>query len=180
MNNNRCRFFRAIVLFLSAFIVACSADIDDYSQSGPEFQLFDYFSGQHTAWGMIQDYRLKQTRRFEVALRGEVKGEELTLHEDFVFDDGETMTRVWRITRQSDGHYLGQADDIVGTALGREQGNALHWQYDFLIEQDGSKTQVTFDDWLYRQDEKHVFNVTSIRKWGIEVGRLTLFFQKHD
>lgn len=127
---------------------------------------------------MIQDYRLKQTRRFEVTLRGEVQGDRLTLHEDFVFDDGETMTRVWRITRLGQDKYLGEADDIIGQALGSEQGNALHWQYEFLIEQEGSKTQVTFDDWLYRQDDKHAFNVTSIRKWGIEVGRLTLFFQK--
>ncbi|GAM61638.1 putative lipoprotein precursor [Vibrio ishigakensis] len=37
---------------------------------------------------------------------------------------------------------------------------------------------VFFDDWLYRQDDKHVFNLTSIRKFGLEFGRLTLFFQK--
>ncbi|NAX34755.1 DUF3833 family protein, partial [Vibrio sp. V29_P1S30P107] len=31
---------------------------------------------------------------------------------------------------------------------------------------------------MYRQDEKHMFNLTKIKKFGIEVGKITLFFQK--
>ncbi len=37
---------------------------------------------------------------------------------------------------------------------------------------------VSFDDWLFRQDEKRLFNVTTIRKFGLEVGKVTLFFEK--
>ena len=32
---------------------------------------------------------------------------------------------------------------------------------------DDSTVTVAFDDWLYRQDEKHVFNLTKIKKFGI-------------
>ncbi|MPW35482.1 DUF3833 domain-containing protein [Vibrio sp. B1Z05] len=167
-----------ISALLSLSMSGCTADVNEYQGEGPDFDLFGYFSGSVTAWGMVQDRSGKQTRRFEVALQGKVQGNTLTLHEDFVFADGEQSTRIWRITRLADGSYEGKADDIVGVAIGEEVGNALRWRYDFELPRGDSSVVVHFDDWLYRQDDKHVFNLTSIRKLGIEFGTLTLFFQK--
>jgi hypothetical protein len=165
--------------FLCCVLAGCSADLEDYQSRAPKFDLFGYFAGKTYAWGMVQDFSGKQTRRFSVVLEGNVKGNVLTLNEQFVYTDGEQDTRVWTITRQPDGSYQGQAADIIGTATGREVGNALHWQYDFLLKYgQGKEITVTFDDWLYRQDESHLFNMTSIRKFGLEVGRVTLFFEK--
>ncbi|WP_391089714.1 DUF3833 family protein [Vibrio sp. NH-UV-68] len=159
-------------------LLGCSADIDDYHQTQPRFDLFEYFQGTSTAWGMVQDYTHQQTRRFEVDIVGTVEGNTLTLVEDFIFDDGEKSQRIWTIERLGDGQYQGQADDIIGVAKGREVGNALQWQYDFELKMEDSSVVVTFDDWLYRQDEQHIFNLTKIKKFGLEVGRITLFFQK--
>jgi hypothetical protein len=159
-------------------LVGCSADLTDYREAGPNFDLFEYFEGDTAAWGMIQERSGKQTRRFEVALKGTIDGNTLTLVEDFLFDDGEVDQRIWVITKLPDGRYSGRADDIIGEASGEEQGNALRWSYDFELPYGESTINVYFDDWLYRQDDKHVFNLTSIRKFGIEVASLTLFFQK--
>lgn len=57
---------------------------------------------------MVQDYTEKQTRRFEVDIVGTVEGNELTLVEDFVFDDGELDQRIWVITKLADGTYQGK------------------------------------------------------------------------
>ncbi len=168
------------LLLMTIFISACSSELSDYKQSQPAFDLFGYFTGTTHAWGMVQDYTGKQTRRFYVVLNGKVSADILTLTEDFTYDDGETSQRIWIIQRLPDGHYEGKADDIVGSAQGRESGNALRWRYDFMLPRGDSSIKVSFDDWLYRQDEHHVFNRTSIRKWGIEVAELTLFFQKAD
>ncbi|NAX20063.1 DUF3833 domain-containing protein [Vibrio sp. V39_P1S14PM300] len=159
-------------------MVGCSTDVGEYQQATPRFDLFEFFQGDLTAWGMIQDYSDKQTRRFEVQIQGQVDGDTLTLVEDFVFDDGETDQRVWVIKRVGDKRYQGQADDIVGVASGEEMGNVLQWKYDFELPRGDSTVTVTFDDWLYRQDDKRAFNVTKIRKLGFEVGRLTIFFEK--
>ncbi|MEL7291776.1 MAG: DUF3833 domain-containing protein [Pseudomonadota bacterium] len=174
------RWISKIVVTLTILfgLSACSSDLDDYQASGPRFDLFEYFKGESTAWGMVQDYTEQQTRRFEVKIVGSVDGNTLTLVEDFVFDDGEETQRIWTIDRLADGTYQGRADDIIGIATGREVGNALQWQYDFELQMDDSSVVVAFDDWLYRQDEKHVFNLTKIKKFGIEVGTITLFFQK--
>nr|WP_182033866.1 DUF3833 domain-containing protein [Vibrio diabolicus] len=169
---------KSVALAAAALLSACSADIDNYQSSTPTFDLFGYFEGDTKAWGMVQDYTEQQTRRFEVDIVGTVEGNTLTLVEDFVFDDGEVDQRIWVITKLEDGRYEGKAEDIIGVATGAEQGNALQWRYDFELQMDDSKVTVTFDDWLYRQDEKHVFNLTKIKKFGIEVGTITLFFQK--
>lgn len=165
-------------LLITLLLVGCSADLKEYQANQPQFDLFGYFSGHTQAWGMVQDYTDKQTRRFEVEIEGTVSGDVLTLVEDFEYDDGEQSQRVWTITRTGSGTYQGTADDIIGVATGQEIGNALHWQYDFLLKTDDSEIEVTFDDWMYRQDEKRLFNVTSIRKFGLEVGKVTLFFTK--
>ncbi|GAA5645170.1 DUF3833 domain-containing protein [Vibrio proteolyticus] len=159
-------------------MAGCSTDVGEYQQATPRFDLFEFFQGDLTAWGMIQDYSDKQTRRFEVQIQGQVDGDTLTLVEDFVFDDGETDQRVWVIKSVGDKRYQGQADDIVGVASGEEMGNVLQWKYDFELPRGDSTVTVTFDDWLYRQDDKRAFNVTKIRKLGFEVGRLTIFFEK--
>jgi hypothetical protein len=167
-----------VVSLLGLMLLGCSTEIDDYRGTEPRFDLFEYFQGQSSAWGMVQDYTNSQTRRFEVMIVGRVEGNTLTLVEDFVFDDGEVSQRVWTIERLGDGYYQGRADDVIGVATGREVGNALQWQYDFELEMDDSRIVVAFDDWLYRQDEQHLFNLTTIRKFGVEVGQITLFFQK--
>ncbi|WP_028022572.1 DUF3833 domain-containing protein [Enterovibrio calviensis] len=166
------------VFFLA--LVGCSSSIDDYKATTPAFNLFEYFEGDVKAWGMVQDYTGKQTRRFEVDIIGTVEGNVITLDEDFVFDDGELQNRVWTITRLEDGTYQGTAGDVVGMATGSEQGNALNWVYDLSVEVGDSTYVLTLDDWLFRQDEKRAFNLTSMKKFGIEVGRLSIFFEKQD
>ncbi len=63
---------------------------------------------------MVQDRSGKQLRRFHVAIDGDVVGDTLTLHERFVYDDGEKQQRVWRIRRTGDNRYQGTAGDIEG------------------------------------------------------------------
>ncbi|SIO38952.1 DUF3833 domain-containing protein [Salinivibrio sp. ES.052] len=172
---------RVLTVLVSAIVlVACSTDIEEYQGREPAFNLFEYFEGHTKAWGMVQDFTGDQTRRFEVDIKGTVAGNTLTLDESFVYADGETQTRVWTITRHEDGTYRGTAGDIVGTATGIVAGNALNWRYDLVVPVGENEYQLHFDDWMFRQDDDRLFNVTSMRKWGIEVGKVTLFFERVD
>ncbi|NLS11453.1 DUF3833 domain-containing protein [Vibrio sp. SM6] len=164
---------------LNFSLLGCSSDLDSYRDQIPEFDLFGYFQGTTYAWGMVQDFQGNQTRRFEVVIEGQVNNGQLVLVEDFVFADGEMSQRIWTISRVGPGEYRGQADDVIGVAVGREVGNALNWRYDMFLEREGGSTvEVHFNDWMYRQDENHVFNLADIKKFGITVGTVTLFFQK--
>ncbi|WP_305418874.1 DUF3833 domain-containing protein [Photobacterium leiognathi] len=166
------------LLALMLLLTGCTVSTSDYKQTEPKFDLFGYFEGNITAWGMLQDYKGKQTRRFTVDIVGTIENNTLTLTEDFVFDDGETQQRIWVINKLPDGRYSGKADDVIGEAQGVESGNALQWQYTLAIPVDDSVYNIKFNDWMYRQDEKHVFNIATMTKFGFEVGKVTLFFQK--
>lgn len=98
-------YLRYLLLAVTFLIAGCSAKIDDYQGTEPRLDIFSYFQGNSQAWGMIQDYSNKQTRRFSVQIRGDVVADTLTLHEDFTYNDGEKQTRVWHIRRLADGSY---------------------------------------------------------------------------
>lgn len=63
-------------------------------------------------------------------------------------------------------------------AVGHAQGNAFNWNYVMDIKSGGSTYRLTFDDWLFKQDDRHLMNVTSLTKFGVQVARVTLFFEK--
>lgn len=163
---------------LALLLNGCTASIEDYAHTEPKFDLFQFFEGRSQAWGMVQDYKGQQVRRFNVELNGVITDNKLVLTEDFLFDDQTTQQRIWTITKQVDGRYLGTADDVVGEAVGYEKGNALHWQYTLAMDVDGATYNIKFEDWMFYQDNNQLFNVAKMKKWGITVGSVTLFFQK--
>jgi hypothetical protein len=75
-------------------------------------------------------------------------------------------------------HFEGTADDVVGVAHGKAYGNALNWRYDLLLEVDQRQWQVSFNDWMFLQDDKVLINRAKVSKYGFTLGEVTLFFLK--
>lgn len=163
---------------LMLILAGCSTEVTEYRQQQPALDIFHYFQGRTEAWGMVQDRSGKQLRRFRVEIDGDVVGDTLTLHERFVYDDGEKQQRVWRIRRTGDNRYQGTAGDIEGVASGQAAGNAFHWRYSMNVEASGSRWLLHFDDWMFLQDGSHLFNKTEMKKFGITVATVTLFFTR--
>ena len=109
---------------------------------------------------------------------GRMDDGELVLEEDFNFRDGEKSRRVWRIRRIDAHRYEGRADDVVGTATGVSEGQALHWQYTLLLDVDGRQVKVHFDDWMFLHEDDVLVNRATMSKFGFTLGQVTLFFQK--
>ena len=43
----------------------------------------------------------------------------------------------------------------------------------------GKEMKITFDDWIFMQDEKIAFNRATLTKFRFKVGELTVFFKKN-
>jgi len=172
--------YLSMPLFAGAMLLltSCTTPIADYQQTSPALDIQTYFDGPMTAWGIVQDYNDKVTRRFCVELNGSWQGEKGLLKEKFYFDDGEISYRNWQLTRRVDGQYHGEAEDVVGQARGQQRGFAFQWQYELIVPIDDSEYQFVLDDWMYRIDEYRAFNRTEMKKFGITVAQLTLFFDK--
>ena len=116
------------LLFFSMISGCSSVKIQDYKNAEPKLDLFDYFKGKTYAQGQFQDRSGLVVRRFTVDITGEIEGNQLTLDERFVYNDGEKQQRIWRITKTAEGTYTGKADDVIGEAIGESAGNALNWR----------------------------------------------------
>ena len=127
---------------------------------------------------MFEDRFGNLKREFTVDLEGDWDGTTLTLIEDFLYSDGETEQRIWRITRTGDGTYEGRADDVVGVANGIARGKALNWSYDLMLKVGDSRIKVSFNDWMFLQPDGVLINKADVSKFGITIGTVTLFFQK--
>ena len=107
-----------------------------------------------------------------------MEGGEFVLNEEFLYDDGEVDRREWRVKPLGDGRYEGRAGDVIDVAAGRSAGNALQWQYQMLVPVGDGKWKLTFDDWMFLQPNGIAINRASMRKFGIEIGTLTVAFHK--
>jgi hypothetical protein len=173
------KYMKSLAFVITCFFIAsCSVELDDYKVQEKSFDLKSYFEGRVIAWGVIQDYSNEVKRRFCVEIDGNWEDEKGVLAEKFFFNDGEISYRNWQLTQLPDGSYIGTAEDVVGTAIGKHQGFAFQLQYELSLDIDGDITQVTMDDWMFQLDENKVMNKTSMSKFGIKVAEITLFFDK--
>jgi hypothetical protein len=167
------------VTMLSLF--GCSAPkAETYAQNTPVLTVQNYFQGPLKAEGMLQNWQGKQTRRFSVTMVGAwPTNEQGTLHEEFVFDDGEKQSRDWTFKRVDAHHFTGTAHDVVGIAEGEQYGNTIHMNYVLAVPVNGKVINLAIDDWLYAIDDKTVINKSTLKKFGITVGALTIAFTKN-
>ncbi len=163
----------------AAFITGCAAPTPvDYAAERPLLDLKTYFNGKLTAHGMFTDRAGKVQRRFVVAMTCSWSGNQGVLDERFTYSDGKTEQRIWRLTDQGNGRYLGRADDVVGEAIGIAAGNALNWQYTLRLPVGDKVYEVAFDDWMYLVDERVMLNKAVMSKFGIRLGEVTLSFTR--
>ena len=98
---------------------------------------------------------------------------------NFNWTDGEIQTRQWTINKIDEHHYEGTASDVVGVAKGFSYGPAFKFEYVLLIPVKGKNIKITFDDWIFMQDEKVAINRATMTKFGIKVAELTVMFVKN-
>lgn len=171
----------AVVLMLLITAGCSDNSLSEMKDNKPMLTLEEFFAGQTVAYGIFEDRFGKLRRQFRVNITGKVDGDKLILDEYFLYDDGERANRIWTITnlgKDAEGRiqYRGEADDIVGVASGAVSGNALNWSYIIDLETSGSTLRVRFNDWIYQQDEHLAINRAYVKKFGIEIGSVTLVF----
>jgi len=111
-------------------------------------------------------------------MEGIQEGDLFILNETFLYDDGEEEFRRWEITKTGETTYEGHSSDIIGIAQGERSGSAINWHYTLKLKYGDGTLNVQFDDWLIMQDEKNVFNKATMKKFGVRLGDVYLFFRK--
>lgn len=175
---------RSIMVKISAvccllLLTACSTpDVSLYAKNGPKFELQTFFSGSLTAHGILKNRSGEVTRYFNATLEGSWDNGVGTLAEVFVFDDGEVQERTWIMTPDDQGRYSATANDVVGTGDIKIAGNSLFMNYVLQVPYDGDLLEVNVDDRMYMVKEGVVINESVMKKFGVEVGYLSIVIEK--
>ena len=170
-----------LIILTSILITSCSGNSmkpTDFKDQKPRLIIEEYLSGNVKAWGILQNRSGKVTRQFSADLNGKWDGNQLILDERFNWSDGEVQTRQWKISKIDEHNYEGTAGDVVGLAKGYSYGPAFKFEYVLLVPVKGKEIKITFDDWIFQQDDKVAINRATMTKFGIKVAELTVFFQK--
>ena len=180
------RYFKtikSISLIISLFLItSCSNNNamkpEDFKNKEPRLIIENYLSGNVKAWGVLQNRSGKVTRQFKADLDGKWDGSQLVLDEVFNWTDGEKQTRQWTITKIDEHNYEGTASDVVGKAKGYSYGPAFKFEYVLLVPVKGKEMKITFDDWIFKQDDRVAINRATMTKFGFKVAELTVVFVK--
>ena len=171
-----------ILIILFGLITSCANNQamkpEDFKDQKPRLIIEDYLSGNVKAWGILQNRSGKVTRQFSADLNGEWNGKQLILNEKFLWNDGEIQNRQWKINKISEHNYEGTAEDVVGKAIGYSYGPSFKFEYVLLVPVKGKNMKITFDDWIFMQDERVAINRAKMTKFGIKVAELTVMFIK--
>ena len=175
------KLIKSILLIIAlSLVTSCSNNMkpEDFKNTKPTLLIEEYFNGKVKAWGILQDRSGKVTRQFKADLIGSFNDNIITLDEDFYWTDGEKQKRTWKIKKIDNNNYIGTAPDVVGEATGVQYGSAFKFKYDLLVPFKNKNIKVSFDDWIFKQDEKVAINRAVLTKFGFKVGEVTVFFTR--
>lgn len=176
---NKLTKLRTLFASCAVFLLGCSSvEVQRYAAEKPMLDLATYFNGTIDAWGVFQNRKGEVIKRFSVRIDAKWNGNTGVLDESFEYSDGTKQKRIWTIVKQSDGRYIGTAEDVMGVARGEAAGNALRWRYVLALPVDGKVYDVDFDDWMWLLDQDTLINRSVMSKWGFRLGEVTLAFRK--
>lgn len=176
---------RLILAAALVFLAACTGkpSFDDPRLSDRKLNLEEFFDGELVAYGQFQDILGTVRRSFVVTIDGDWDGERLRLVEDFAYEDGSTEQRVWTLTKTGPDSWTGTAPGVIGEATGQEQDNRFNWTYeiDLPIPSATGETEtlrVSFDDWMWLLSEDRLLNLAYVKRFGLDIGVVTISFEK--
>ena len=171
----------ATLLLAMSLLSGCgSVTVRDYADNSPVLDPETFFDGYLTAHGVIKDRGGKVIRYFNADITAYWKDGVGTLEEDFVFDDGEKQRRVWTLTPDGPGRYIGTAGDVVGDGAVTFAGNSMFLDYVLQIPWNDGALDLRIDDRMYLVNPNTLINESAMNKFGIKVGQILLVIEKRE
>lgn len=165
-------------LLLLITLSGCYTTLDKTTSGTPQLAFEEFFNQSLCAWGLVRNRSGGVIRKFSASIEAVSQGDQVTLDEIFLFDDGEYQSRFWKFNKQGE-QWQGSASDVVGVATGVINRDSFYLNYSLSLFIDGRRLLVDMDDWLYLVDSNTLMGSTEMSKWGFKVGQIDIVIQKH-
>ena len=163
------RSFLALAL-LGGLAACATRPADPTAATGP-VTLVSAFEGRSTGVGVFTDITGGK-RRFTARLNGTMRGNRLTVVEDFAYDDGQKDRLTWVFDRTGPGQWTGRRDDTVGMATVTEDGRTIRLAYTADFKSPAGVTRLGFEDVIYALPDGKVINDAVVTRGGLPVGKV--------
>jgi hypothetical protein len=146
----------------------------------PAFDLFRFLAGRTVAHGVFEDRFGKLRRSFTVEIEGKANDGVLTLEEDFIFSDGTTDHRLWRLEKTAEDRFTAICGDTLAPADGRIGPEQCEMSYKIMLDIGSRQLAVRFDDVFYPLDDTTMINRATVTKLGFRLGQTIIVLSKLD
>jgi len=163
--------------FLAALVVPVAL-LSAMPAFGQDTMMERFFRGKTTATGSFSAIN-GVNRQFDVVLTGRLRGDVLTVREDFVYSDGEKDRKTWRFVRTGPSTYSGTREDVIGTTVLRVDGNTARFTYLVDLDAGPGKNVVRFyDKMVLAGDGTTMANTATVWKYIFPVARVKVDFKR--
>ncbi|MEM6759251.1 MAG: DUF3833 family protein [Pseudomonadota bacterium] len=163
---------RRSFLFSSLALAGCATVPASPNQPLQPITLDQAFVGRAVGAGVFRVDLTGSERRFDARLNGQLRGDRLTVVEDFFYDDGEENRLIWVFDRAGPGRWTGRREDTVGVADVVEKGTEIRLSYLADFQSGDDVTRLGFEDVIYFGADGRVINDAIVTRLGIPVGRV--------
>ena len=162
-----------------------SQDIAQFANGRPSMSPAEWMVGTVDGYGLIIDRFGTLKSQFHAHEVGtwDPASRTVTLVERIGYpqDNPDAPTdRTWRFVESSPGHWTGTAADVIGTAVGEQQGNAWHLVFRQLLPVGGRQIEVSVDEWRWRESPTVAVDSSTISKFGLRLATAQIAYVKSN
>ncbi|MXQ08139.1 DUF3833 family protein [Alphaproteobacteria bacterium GH1-50] len=171
-------FLLGLILALGAFWLRANqlgfaAQVPaEYRNGEPPFDIRQVLNGPMACEGVIFGPTGRVSSRFVAEFHASWDGDTGRMTERFLYDNGDTQDREWRLTVDDAGAIRAEADDLVGIGRGRQAGHSVMLNYRIRLPEASGGHVLDAIDWMYLTDNGTIINRSQFRKFGIKVAEL--------
>jgi hypothetical protein len=166
------RLTRRSLLLGAAALAGCARVPPSPTRPLAPITLDAAFAGRAVGAGVFRLDLTGSERRFTARLDGRLRGDRLTVVEDFVYDDGEENRLSWVFDRTGQGRWTGRREDTVGEAEVIESGNEVRLSYLADFRSGDRVTRLGFEDVIYFGPDGRIINDAIVSYGPLPVGRV--------
>lgn len=146
---------------------------------GRDFDPMKFFTGRTRSEGVFTDRAGRTKERVKTETWGRMVNGELRLEQDLYIGNKPRQRRSWRMKRIDARHFEATANDMVGTALGRVDGNTFSWTFTLATKPKNPIYNVRMSQRMTLEPGgRSMVNRSTIRKFGFFVAGVGERFRK--